>query len=81
MMAATLPHFVDDANMRIVQGRGGARFTEDFFFHLTGALRIRLKDFECDIAMQAFVASPIDLTHTASSELFYDSVVGDDLAD
>jgi hypothetical protein len=54
---------------------------KDSFSGVGGAWRIRREDFERDIPVQVFVASSIDLAHAASAELFYDSVVRDDLAD
>jgi hypothetical protein len=55
------------------------RFAEELFPRLRATLRIR-EDFDRDIALQLLIASPIDLAHAAGAELFYDSVVRDDLA-
>jgi hypothetical protein len=50
-------------------------------FRIGAALGIRRKDFERDIALQLLVASSIHLAHAAGAKLFYDSVMGNSLAD
>lgn len=45
MAAAGFAHFVDGADMRIVQAGGGSRFAEEFLFRVGAALRIQREDF------------------------------------
>src|ERR1700693_3068795 len=77
MAPVGLTYFVDGADMGIVQGGGGSCFTKDLFSGSCCVARIRLKDFEGDIAFQVLIVSSIDLAHSAGPEPFYDSIMRD----
>jgi len=74
-------NFVDGANIRVIQGGGGLRFTLETFQSLRVAGEIFGEKFERDEAAELGVFGFVDDAHSAAAEFFQDAVVGDGLAD
>jgi hypothetical protein len=74
-------NFVDGADIRMIQCRGGLGFT------LKAAERLRVfgdvvgKELESDKATELYVLSLVNHTHPAAAEFFDDAIVRDGLAD
>ena len=76
-MAVLLPNFVDRANIRMIQGGGGTRFTAEPLECLRVGGDILGQEFQGDETTKLRVLGFVDHAHSTAAEFFYDAVVGD----
>lgn len=67
----------DRDDVRVVQGGGGLRFLLEPPESLRVGREGGRKNFQCDVTLQSWVASPIHFSHAAGAEQGHDLVVGD----
>ena len=73
---------VNGDDVRVVERRGGLGFAEESFFPRRGvAARIRLEDFERDVAIECRVARQPHFTHAAAAERALDELLAQRRAD
>ena len=75
----SLPNVIDCADIRMVQRRGRLRLSLESRQGLRVSRHILGEEFQRNKTVQPYVLSLIDHAHTATTELFYDSVVRDGL--
>ncbi len=74
-------NFVDRADIRVIQGRGGAGLPLEPFERLPVLRQVFRQEFQRHQAAQLRVLGLVDDAHAAATELFENAVVGDCLAD
>ena len=80
-VAILLADIVNRADVGMVQGRGGLRFTLESRESLRIAGDILRQKFQRDEALEARVFGLVNDTHASAAELFDDAVVGEGLTD
>jgi hypothetical protein len=78
--AFVLADIMDGANVRMIQGGGGAGLTPEPIEGLLVLGVLLRQELQRDMATEASIFGFVDYTHTARAELFEDSVVVDNLA-
>ena len=71
---ALVVDFVDCANVRVIQSRGGTGFAQEARGELTILPEFGGQDFQCNMTIQLQVFGQIDLTHSARAERRYNFV-------
>ena len=79
--AVVLVDLVDRADVRMIQGRGGARLAEEALERLRIVRAIRRQELQRHCSRQPDVLSFVYDAHTAGAERFQHPVVGDRLVD
>ena len=76
-----LADVVNGADVRMIQGRGGAGLTLETIDRMRMLRQFRRQELQRHVPLQARVLSAIDDTHPPTSQLLDDAIVGDGLAD
>src|SRR5260370_14481615 len=79
-LAIDLAHFINRADVRVIQGGGGTRFPKDELARLRIGESVCREQFEGSVAVECFVPGAKDYTHTASASFFQHDVMGECLA-
>src|SRR5215467_307101 len=72
---------VDDADIPMIQRRGGSCFAEELLFVGRTKRCISRQELERDRALKLHIKSFVNHTHSASTELFGDAVMRNGLTD
>jgi hypothetical protein len=70
-----LAEFVDDADVGVIERRGGLRFALEAGESVRGVGHVRREEFQRDEAVKGAVFGFIDDAHAAATEFFEDPVV------
>jgi hypothetical protein len=70
-----LVNFVDDANVGVIEARGGPSFPLKSLQGHGVADQFRREKLQGDTSTQAEILGAVDYPHTAATQLFFDSVV------
>jgi hypothetical protein len=81
MAAGVLSDIVNRADMRMIEGRGGAGLALEPFDRTRIPRQFLGEEFQRDGTSQARVFGPVDDAHAALTQLFQDVIVRDGLAD
>src|SRR5260370_30650261 len=79
-LAIDLAHFINRADVRVIQGGGGTRFAQDELARLRIAESVCRGQLEGYVAVEGFVPGTKYHTHTAGTSFFQHDVVGECLA-
>src|SRR5258708_37939176 len=79
-LAIDLAHFINRADVRVIQGGGGTRFAQDELVRLRIGESVCRAQLEGYVAVECFVPGAKDYTHTSSASFFQHDVVGECLA-
>ena len=79
--AVLLADFVDYADVRVIERRGGAGFALETLVGIGSVVRSLGKEFECDAAAEGQIFGLVDHSHSANAKLRKDLVVRKSLAD
>src|SRR5437870_7133483 len=80
VLSLMLSDLVDGADVRMIQGRGSARFTLEPFEGLMVTGQLLRQKLQGDLTTQGQVFGIVDHAHAAATELFENAVMGDGLA-
>ena len=79
-LAVDLSHFINRADMWMIQSRSGTRFAQNLLAGFAIRKRVRRRQLEGHIAMQSFVPRTKNYAHTTGASLIQHQVVGECLA-
>ncbi len=77
--AIGLAHFMDDAEVGVIEGRSGARLAQEPGSGAAVGEEPLADEFDGDAALQVLVPGPEHQTHAPLAELFVEAVMGEDL--